>query len=423
MTTFPTYRRSRFLDLFALLCPIFLFTEIELVGRLFLPELLLAMILPLLILTKGKLLLHPLPRTVIILGILWLGGQIITDLIRNTPFSDWSRGWAKISFLILNFSSIYLLLNNDMRRIVLFSLGFAIGGILDYFISPSEFLLLDPWKFGLHFSGMLIMALLLQWKKIIPFRILSVLFVVALGLFSFYLGTRSIGAVLIVSASYLLIYHQPKLRHWLGKNLSFGQIIVLVIVAALSVWGIITMYSKAASSGWLGENAQAKYYLQAKGDYGFFLGGRVEIIISSQAIINSPILGHGSWAKSSEYRSLLLSLREKGYEVSESAVEKNELIPTHSHLFGAWVEAGILGALFWGWLLIFIFRLLYNLFRLQSDLLPLFVISAMFAIWTILFSPFGAIGRLQWGFLITLFFTAMQFIHHQKPSQPQFTIQ
>jgi hypothetical protein len=310
-----------------------------------------------------------------------------------------------------------------VRRIILFSLGFAIGGILDYFISPSEFLLLDPWKFGLHFSGMLIMALLLQWQKITPFRMLSVSLVFALGLFSFYLGTRSIGAVLIISASYLFIYHQPKLRHWLGKNFSFGRIIILVIVAVLSVWGIIAMYSKAARSGWLGENAQAKYYQQAGGDYGFFLGGRVEIIISSRAIMDSLLIGHGSWAKDPEYRLLLLSLRDKGYDISEYDVENNDLIPTHSHLFGAWVEAGVLGALFWSWLLILVFRLLYNLFRIKHNFLPLFVISAMFALWTILFSPFGAIERLQWGFLITLFLTAMQLIHAQKYSQLRASIQ
>jgi hypothetical protein len=418
-----TYRRSHFLDWFSFLCPLFLFQEIELVGRLFLSELLLVIILPLLIIKKGKLLLQPLPRTIIILGILWLSNQIITDLIRDTPFSDWSRGWAKITLLILDFLSIYLLLNNDVRRITLFTAGFAIGGILDYFISPTEHLIVDPWKFGLSFSVIFLVVLLLQWRKIARLQKLSVLIISALGLFSIYIGTRSIGASLIVSAVYLYIHQKPKLRRWLGKYLSLGRIIVLVIVASLSVWSLIALYSKAADSGWLGEDAQNKYRIQAGtfGGIGVLLGGRAEIMASSQAIMDSPIIGHGSWAKDPKYKLYLLSLYDIGYEINQSAILEGEsdLIPSHSHLFGAWVEAGILGALFWTWVFILIIRTLYQMFKIEHTLLPLLVVTLVMATWDILFSPFGALGRLKFGFFLTLFLAAHRFIqqyetNHQK---------
>ena len=418
-----TYHRSRFLDWFALVCPALSFIEIELGGRLFLPEILLVMILPLLILKKGKFLLDPLPRTLIILGILWLVGLIITDLIRETPFSDWSKGWAKIIFLILNFSSIYLLLNNDVRRIVLFTMSYAIGGLLDYFISPDELLLIDPWKFGLSFSVIFLVLLFLQWWRIARFRMLSVLLVFALGLLSFYLGTRSIGGLLIASAIYLFIHYRPKLRKWLGKKLSLGRIVIFVITATLSTWTIIVVYSKAASSGWLGESAQGKYRTQAGayGGIGVLLGGRTEIIASSQAIIDSPLIGHGSLAKDPKYKLLLLSLYDMGYEINRQAIleKETDYIPSHSHLFGAWVEAGILGALFWCWVCILIIRTLYQMFKIEHTLLPLLVTTLIMAIWDILFSPFGTIGRLKFGFFLTLFLAAHRFIqqyetNHQK---------
>jgi hypothetical protein len=420
LNEFPTYtyRRSHFLDWFAFLCPLVLFQEIELVGRLFLPELLLAIILPLLILKKGKLLLQPLPRTLIILGILWLTGQIITDLIRDTPFSDWSRGWAKITLLILNFSSIYLLLNNDVRRITLFTAGFAIGVILDYFISPTEYLVFDPWKFGLSLSVIFLVVLLLQWRKMVHFRLLSVLIIVALGLFSFYIGTRSIGALLIVSAIYLYIHQQPKLRRWLGKHLSLGRIIALIMVVSLSVWSLIALYGKAADSGWLGEEAQDKYRIQAgtSGGIGVLLGGRMEIIASSQAIMDSPIIGHGSWAKDQKYKLFLLSLYDMGYEINRHTIltGDSDLIPSHSHLFGAWVESGILGAFFWIWVFILIIRTLYQLFKVEHTLLPLLVTTLIIAIWDILFSPFGALGRLKFGFFLALFLAAHRFIQQYE---------
>jgi len=90
--------------------------------------------------------------------------------------------------------------------------------------------------------------------------------------------------------------------------------------------------------------------MQAHGEYGLIVGGRSEILVSAQAIMDSPILGHGSWAKNEEYAAMLNYLRESMGYVAQGKHESG-LIPTHSHIFGAWVEAGILGAVFWLWIL------------------------------------------------------------------------
>lgn len=416
--TSPNFQRSKkrslFLDFLAFFCPILMVIEINLVGRLFLTEVLLVIILPLLILKRGQLLLHPLPRTVIILAFLWLASQIITDLIRETPFHDWIRGWAKITFLILNFSSIYLLLNNDTKRIILFFIGLAIiNPPLDYFVTPTELLLYDFWKFGMSGSVASLVILFVMWRKIAHFRLLPVLLILALGLFSIYMGSRAIGGLLILSAGYLYIHSKPKLRYWL-KNLSLSSIVTIILATSFLGWGIITGYSIAARSGWLGEAAKEKYYQQS-GNYGVFLGGRTEILVSAQAIIDSPIIGHGSWAKNWEYGELLFHLKqEMGYFVNEYALQESDLIPSHSHLFGAWVEAGILGALFWVWVFYLIVRLLFGLLRIEHDLLPLFVFKAIVALWTILFSPFAAEARLGWAFFLVLFIFAIKLIHRSK---------
>lgn len=391
--------------------------EINLVGRLFLSEVLLIIILPLLIVKRGRLLLHPLPRTVIILAFLWLAGQIITDFIRETPFQDWTRGWAKITFLILNFSSIYLLLINDTKRIIIFFIGFLIiSPTLDYLVTPTELLLYDPWKFGIGGSVVSLVILFAMWRKIARFRLLPVLLIFALGLFSIYMGSRANGGLLILSAGYLYIHSKPKLRYWL-KHLSISRIVIIILAAIFLGWGVLTGYSIAARSGWLGEAAKNKYYQQS-GDYGILLGGRAEILVSTQAIRDSPIIGHGSWAKNREYKELLFHLRqEMGYFANEYMLQGSDLIPSHSHLFGVWVEAGILGALFWVWVFYLIVRLLFGLFRIEHDLLPLFVVNAMSALWAILFSSFGAEARLSWAFFIVLFIFAVQLVHRSKSLQ------
>jgi O-antigen ligase len=139
----------------------------------------------------------------------------------------------------------------------------------------------------------------------------------------------------------------------------------------------------------LGENARQKYEQQAGGELGLLIGGRSEILVSFRAIMDSPIIGHGSWAKDYRYVNELIYLkRVLGYSPGQS----NELglIPTHSHLFGAWVEAGILGAVFWIWVLSLPIRGMVMIIGVKENFTPLFVFFGFLLIWHVLFSPFGA---------------------------------
>ena len=110
---------------FACLIPMLMFIEVDLGGRLFLSEILLLCMLPILLMLRGRALIALVPRKLLFLGLLWLLSQIFTDVIRGTPFEDWSRGWAKIIFLFLNFTSIYLYINGKEKRFFWFAAGFA----------------------------------------------------------------------------------------------------------------------------------------------------------------------------------------------------------------------------------------------------------------------------------------------------------
>lgn len=410
------YRQSRIIDFLTFLCPSLTFIEIKLIGRIFLAEILLLLVLFILVPKKGHLLLQKGPRMVLILGVIWLIAQMITDLIRATPFEDFSRGWAKITFLMLNFSAIYLLLVDNVKRIILFTVGLAIGDFLNFYINPSEFALSAPWKFGLATPTSLLVVLIAQWRLITRIRLLPELLIVTFGGIAIYLGSRSLGGFFILSGLLLYIHHTPKVRNWFTKKrVTSMRTVILLIIMSLSAWGTLTIYGIAASSGMLGEEAEIKYRQQS-GDYGVLLGGRIEILASSQAIMDSPLIGHGSWAKDPKYRLNLLDLEKLGYEINEQAILESEsnLIPSHSHLFGAWVEAGILGALFWAWIFTLVIRTLYKIFKIEHVLLPLLITILIGAAWSILFSPFGALERLRWGFFLTLFLAANRFIQQYE---------
>jgi len=124
------------------------------------------------------------------------------------------------------------------------------------------------------------------------------------------------------------------------------------------------------------------------------LSGRSESLISTRAIADSPIIGHGSWARSDEYANMhRMLLRERGFQVAPKRGEKAELIPSHSYILGSWVEAGVLSVPLW----VTVFLLALFAFLRTSDLrspyLPLVGFCAAQLLWSVPFSPFGASER------------------------------
>jgi hypothetical protein len=71
-----------------------------------------------------------------------------------------------------------------------------------------------------------------------------------------------------------------------------------------------------------------------------------------------------------------------------------DLIPAHSYLLGAWVWAGFLGGVFWFATAALAVWLLAKLYSFRMEVAPLLVFSAMFFLWDIAFSPYGASARI-----------------------------
>ncbi|MDH3662340.1 MAG: hypothetical protein OEU92_20315, partial [Alphaproteobacteria bacterium] len=205
----------------------------------------------------------------------------------------------------------------------------------------------------------------------------------------------------MLSAAFISI---PALLRLVGlrpKPLSYGRMLVIGAMLFVTSFGALKLYGYAAESGMLGEKSRQKYETQsALGDLGILLGGRSESLVTVQAIQDSPLIGHGSWAKDRYYAELRqLMLYRLGF-VNRFIEPENDLIPTHSHLLGSWVEAGVGGALFWIGILGLVIAALRRLYASDDPLRPYLVFLMFLFIWDILFSPFGAQRRLTNGFLM-----------------------
>jgi len=390
------------LDAVAVLSATLIFVDISLVGRLYVSEILLAALFPILFFTKSHLLLKTVIVKLAVLASIWLAVQVLTDIYRGTPFVDYARGWAKISMLLVNLLCLTMLLLGNVRRLRLFALGLGIGGILAYFFNPSEYTAADFWKFGIGYPTTLTCVVFLTFLRS-PRRLSAPIVLLALSMLNLYMGARSLSGVCFVAGIYLFARPYLADRQSRALKLSARSIMFSVIIVLGAGYGALYTYEYAVRDGLLGENARIKYEQQNAGDFGYLVGGRLtDAIMAAGAIYDSPFIGYGSWAKSDDFFSIGENLNGYGYTLYMKPYYDSGLIPSHSHLLGAWVEAGIVGAVFWLFVMNIIVRTLISHEVITHPLFPLITYIGLLFAWDILLSPFGADRHLTTAFYLVL---------------------
>ena len=389
------------------------FFSFKFIGEVYPAEIVLILFSLFLLKNKAVLLKNPEVRAILFFGLLWLFSQVVTDLIRSTATTDLLRGWASIIFFLLEFVGLYLLLSRSTMRILLFLLGLVLSGFLQIIFLPSVFFDAHPWKFGYALPVTLSFLIFITYVCGSNIRKLKwwMLPLSILGGISIYLGFRSLGGMILLTS--FLIYFRA---HWIGRalvlrlnSLRLGLLIIIVMVASV---GILNLYGYSVEAGWLGESEKGKYETQVSGDYGLLFGGRIESIASIPAIMDSPIIGHGSWAKDPSYRTYLYDLVKLGYYNSNDEIryriENTDLIPAHSHILQSWVWAGLLGALFWLVILFVVIRALIKTYQIKNELLLFVLFFGLISIWDIFFSPFNSFMRMQWAIRLCIFIISIQ---------------
>src|SRR5260370_31508738 len=107
--------------------------------------------LPFVLIRHGRRLQMKPVRISVCVGLLWLAAQVLTDMIRESPMEDYSRGWSKILLTVTHFATVALLIRQSQRRFILYGAGLALGGVLTFYIAPTfaDYAEKYPWKFGL----------------------------------------------------------------------------------------------------------------------------------------------------------------------------------------------------------------------------------------------------------------------------------
>lgn len=383
-------------------------------GNLYLAEIFLLLLLPYLIFKRRNLLQFGYFKTIIFLGGVWLLSQIITDLYRSTSATDIIKGWALITVLLTNFLALYLLVFPSSRRIALGLLGFAIGTMLQPVLQPIGInMLMDPWKFGVGQAvALLVAAIAALWSSAKQHKIVwwNVILIV-IALFSFYVRSRSLGGIVLITA--LSVWFRfTRIGRSFALHLNNPVNIILGFILFLSVaLGIIQMYGFAAEQGYFGEGSRFIYQVQSSGKFGIMLGGRTEWWPAVHALMDSPVIGYGSYARDTKYGLYLYDLINLGYDTTylqlDNYLALYNSIPTHSHILQGWIWAGLAGAIFWIFTFGVIVRGMIMAYRRPTLLLSATLFLGVSALWNIFFSPLSNIGRLQWAFVLVTILYAL----------------
>ena len=308
---------------------------------------------------RGKLrIATPVGKWTLFLCSLWLASQCVTDIVRHSALTDYARGWSNIGFTFASLAVLWTLLYGRPRRLVLYGWGLVIGGVLFAIINPNEMTAAgapgDAWKFGFAYPvtlGVFLLASRKECRGLWP-----VALGVMAGILNLWEGSRAVGGFCLATALYLVVTGFLRRKSGGRSKLKAGTVLALAASIILGIAGVLWAYRYAATAGILGQDAQEKYEEQSSGEYGVLLGGRSELLATLPAIYDSPILGHGSWAREPLYIILQnQALARLGYKTAWNIADEDlqeGLIPTHSYFFGAWVDGGILGAVFWGWIFV-----------------------------------------------------------------------
>ena len=331
---------------------------------------------------------------VLILLALWLAGQIVTDVWRGTEIQDWMRADARIGAWSIDLVGLSILVGGSIRRQVIFSIGFALGLALEVTFQPTDYT--DFWKFG-YSAPITTISLLLAsvchryrwWRTMIVILFGVTALHACLGYRAGFLcGTITTG---LMAGSRLL----PRL----GNHHHKRDLLSLSTMALVAGGCAATVVLGLAQRGILREQSGEKSILQSEAVGGILLGGRPEMLVSSLAVLDSPIIGHGAWARDDHYMDLYKEMRSE-HGIPEGERDDFGPIPTHSHLMGSWMEAGICGAMLWFYLLLLVVRGTLLVSLVGPQLAPLYVYNLISLAWAILFSPLGGVTALPEAFTI-----------------------
>jgi O-antigen ligase len=335
---------------------------------------------------------------------LWLFGTVAADLYLGSTMTNSMKGIARVVFLGLDFTALAILIDGKTRGMIVFTLGFIPAMLKIAFAFREDFLV--AWKFGLAYA-LTLMALLVSCYFYVQRRHwIYVSISLGMAALNLIFASRSQVAIDLISLTLVLpiLRRKHSLQGGTDKCVEAFRIAILLTLACGAAYAANQAIKFGVNHNFFDETIQDKFQTQEEGRLGVLVGGRPETLAAIQAIRDSPLIGHGSFAVDPKYNWLQQDIAyENGYTSSDAPPdEENAGIPAHSHLTQSWVESGIFGGIFWLYALFITSRGILLLISRGSPMAPLYAFLLVGFIWDVLYSPMGSFARLWGGFAMLI---------------------
>ena len=351
--------------------------NVNLIGEVYVAELLLIPTGLLVLLFKGDngVLGNRSFRYFLAFGIVTLIGYMITDLVIGTQPSQYLRGWGRVGLLISNALCLMIVVGQGRRYVWWFILGMGVGGVVYLALTGTSW---SIWKLG---YAERVSMIVLAMSCVLPRRI-ALLGLAAFGILNIGLDYRNFAAVYLLVVGILWMRSMNPQLTVQGLKRYF----VLGVSAALAL--TVLLVGLSMTQGEYGAR-------RADSNAGRWSG----IIVSLRAIADSPIIGYGSWTENEKYTCMLQEEERKRFDHSRARrapVYGVKIFRAHSQILQSWVEAGILGVAFF---IYYGYRLAGGArsYILDKPIDRFSAINLYFVIlgaWNLLASPFGGESRI-----------------------------
>ena len=354
---------------------------VEIVGRVYLAELVLPLIGLIVALTArpGGLTASREFWLIVLALLAMLGGYLLSDLIANTPEAQSLKGLGRVLFVITDFVALAYIVAADRANLRWFVLGLGLGGLaVSRFVDHMPMMSPFGWKFGYAPAAIFTLAAVVYSMP----RTLATAAFVVLGVLSMMLDARAYSGLCLLLAAMLWTRAERKSSKPAGK----AGYVKLAMGAAVAL-GLVFFLLKSTEDSWTQER-------RAQSSVGRFLYLR----IGAEAILGSPLIGYGSWGQS---RDIAEVEKKVLTESNDPHVRGNEItgnaLSMHSQILQAWLEGG-LGAgwffLLYGFLLVKAARYLL-VARAWDALSPAMMFIVFNGLWHSIMSPFTAVHRVD----------------------------
>lgn len=331
------------------------------------------------------------PRMVKLLkfAFLWLLGAIFADLWNHTGQTEMLKGWFNIIFFIGLLPFVYWALEDNPKRWIWYVAGNGISSLLSFYTVRGENFAdraYEIWQLYAWGPFVIGCASVLYYRGKHKLAMLTYL---GWAFYSLYGGSRNMFLNISLAVCIMYMVDKFKERSLGEKIVRFKSKLIPVFVGLLiGALCVDTIYENLASTGALGDYAYEKYMQQKYSSGNMLQNGRAETFLGLEIVMQNPIIGYGSFAtyKSGMFDSGDITNKLNSYYDGVDV----EYLPSHSHVVGYWLYHGILGGLFWMYILFLMWKLFKSgAFMYEPKLIGHCLYFTVAVLWAICFSPFG----------------------------------